>query len=644
MSKNSSPSQFVKTFGPVADLEKHLPSDWWRNLFTSLYLKTDGDVVDNPQNTEMEVDALVNVAKLKPTDTILDLCCGQGRHVLELYGRGYTQVVGLDRSRYLIQLAKKRADKLKFKPAFSEGDARKIRLKKNSVNCVVIFGNSFGYFERREDDEAVLNSIKNVLTHKGRLVMDLVNGAWMKENYKPRSWEWIDGNHFVCRERSLSQDTTRLIAREVIVHGEKGVIADQFYAERLYTFDEIKNLLESVGFTDVVMHNEMFAFSDRKQDLGLMENRMFLSCVGPEKIRSTTTRALTPPDVLVLLGDPKIIDKVKRDGKFNEEDIDTVARLKKGLADLKEYKFQYLDNHNKLFTSLQQVPKPDLVFNLCDEGFRNDATKELHIPALLEMLEIPYTGSPPECLAMCYNKSVVRSIAHSLDIPVPEETYVDSCDQVANLPSIFPALIKPNCGDSSIGITKDAVVYSSEELISYIDQLKTMLPNVPILIQEYLSGNEYSVAIIGNPGNYTILPILQVDYSHLAENLPKILSYESKWLPDSPYWSQIKYIEANAELWLERQLVDHSTLLFERLGCRDYARFDFRTDKQGRVKLLEVNPNPGWCWDGKLNYMAEFAGKKYSELLDMIISAAQVRLSSSANRSSISKSMEEASV
>ena len=71
---------------------------------------------------------------------------------------------------------------------------------------------------------------------------------------------------------------------------------------------------------------------------------------------------------------------------------------------------------------------------------------------------------------------------------------------------------------------------------------------------------------------------------------------------------------------------DLSARLFERLGCRDYARFDFRADAKGEIKLLEVNPNPGWCWDGKLNIMAGFQGVRYAELLGQILGAAEERI------------------
>ena len=145
-----------KTLGPVADLEKHLPTDWWKTLFNSMYLKTDGDVIENNDNTIHEVNMLTQAVNLKPHEHVLDLCCGQGRHVLELYRRGFENVIGVDRSRYLIRVAKKRAQQLKFSVRFSEGDARNIRLPESSLDCAVLFGNSFGYFEHQEEDVAVL--------------------------------------------------------------------------------------------------------------------------------------------------------------------------------------------------------------------------------------------------------------------------------------------------------------------------------------------------------------------------------------------------------------------------------------------------------------------------------------------------------
>jgi D-alanine-D-alanine ligase len=617
----------LRTLGPVSDLERHLPSEWWRTLFNSLYLETDGDIVENDRNTEQEVDLLIRSAGLERNDRILDLCCGQGRHSLELARRGFPQVTGLDRSRYLIRLARKRARQRNLQLSFHEGDARRFRLGDGDFHCVCLLGNSFGYFDRPEDDLAVLEAVKRALASGGVLVMDLMDGQWMRSHFEPRSWEWVDQNHFVCRERGLAEDGDRLISREVVVHAERGVIADQFYAERLYSKERMEALMQRAGFGNLRFHAVTAPDSPRNQDLGMVEQRLFLTAEAPRRIQGLARRAVRFPEVTIILGDPRLPDPIKRDGRFNAEDSETVTRLQSALAELPEYRFRYLDNHATLLADLR-AGRPPFVLNFCDEGFNNDAFLEMHVPALLEMLDIPYSGAGPACLGLCYNKALVRGIAEAIDVPVPAETYFNSDDLAATIPSgVFPALIKPNYGDSSIGITQHAVVHTWEEAIAYLNELRQQLPGVPILIQEFLTGPEYSIGIIGNPGaNCRVLPILEVDYSALDPSLPRLLTYESKWIPDSPYWSQIAYREARLDEDTRRKMTDYANILFERLGCRDYARFDFRADAAGEVKLLEVNPNPGWCWDGKLNLMAEMAGLRYSDLLRLILEAAEERV------------------
>ncbi|MGH7116443.1 MAG: class I SAM-dependent methyltransferase, partial [Stellaceae bacterium] len=268
----------ARTLGPVSDLERHLPSDWWRTLFNSLYLETDGDVIENDRNTAREVDLLIGSAGIERNDRILDLCCGQGRHALELAARGFPRVTGLDRSRYLIRLARKRARQRNLPVSFHEGDARRFRLGDAEFHCVCILGNSFGYFERPEDDLAVLESVKRALASGGALVMDLMDGDWMRRHFDPRSWEWVDQNHFVCRERDLAGDGDRLISREVVVHAERGVIADQFYAERLYSKERLEALLVGAGFANVRFHPLLAPDSHRNQYLGMVSHRLFLTC------------------------------------------------------------------------------------------------------------------------------------------------------------------------------------------------------------------------------------------------------------------------------------------------------------------------------------------------------------------------------
>ncbi len=614
--------------GPVPSLEEHVRPDWWRSIFNALYLKTDADVVDDQNITLREVDLFSEILKLSLDDKILDLCCGQGRHSLELVRRGFKYVEGLDRSHYLIQKAKAQAKKEGLNVRFREGDARKLPHAPDTFDVVMILGNSFGYFETIEDDLRVLREVFRTLKPWGRLLIDVADGEYLREQFQPRSWEWIDKKHFVCRERSLSLDKQRLISREVVTHVEKGVIADQFYAERLYNRESLGELLKTAGLSDITIHGEVCPDSQRNQDLGMMERRIIVTAVVRKEWTPLKKKKELTKDVVVILGDPTKPDLLKPLRVFDDDDFYTIDQLKSALRELKDYRFRYLSNHDALFHDLSKLTtKVDLVFNLCDEGYTNDPRKELHLPALMEALEIPYTGAGPQCLAHCYDKSLVRGIAKEMEIPVPEAFFIKPEDTTFELPFGFPVIVKPNFGDSSFGITQRCVTNSVEELVNAISEIREKFGyEKPILVEEFLTGKDLSVGIIGNsPESYTVLPIVEEDYSTLPPELPRICGYEAKWLPKSPYWN-IKSVPADLPKETEQSIVEWSLKLFERLECRDYARFDWRLDAEGNPRLLEVNPNPGWCWDGHLAKMAKIAGMSYAEMLEAILRAAEQRL------------------
>ncbi|MFW9865229.1 MAG: methyltransferase domain-containing protein [Candidatus Thorarchaeota archaeon] len=615
--------------GPVINPEEFVKKDWWKRIFNAYYLKTDGDVVEDNKVTRFEIDFFSEIMDFKPGHYILDLCCGQGRHSIELGRRGFENIYGLDRSRFLIKKAKLTAKNEGILCKFLEGDARKLPYKSDFFDYVLILGNSFGYFESINDDMQVLKEVQRVLKPWGKLLIDVTDGDYLKNNFQPRSWEWIDKELFVCRERTLSLDDQRLISREVITHVNKGVLVDQFYAERLYSNGKISGILKKVGFSDIRIHGTINPESQRDQDLGMMEQRIIVSALIKKEwtdLKKKTKRINR--NVVVLFGDPNKPDLLKPSNIFDDDDFYTIDQLKIALHELKEYNFSYLNNHNTLIKDLNNLNGNfDYVFNLCDEGYFNDARKELHIPALLEILKIPYTGSGPQCLAFCYDKSLVRGIAKELQIPVPEAIYVKPNDKIIDLTLYFPAIVKPNFGDSSFGISQKCVVYNGEELLGAITEIhKKFGYDKPILIEQFLSGKDLTVGIIGNPpDNYIILPILEEDYSNLPPELPKICGYEAKWLPDSPYW-KIKSIPAILPPETVDIIESCSLKLFERLECQDYARFDWRLDSKGNPKLLEVNPNPGWCWDGHLAKMCKYADISYKEMLKKILEGAERRI------------------
>ncbi|MDD5497627.1 MAG: D-alanine--D-alanine ligase, partial [Atribacterota bacterium] len=464
----------------------------------------------------------------------------------------------------------------------------------------------------------------------GKLLIEVSDGEYLKETFQSRSWEWIDKKHFVCRERSLSHDQQRLISREIISHIEKGLITDQFYAERLYSKESLTDLLRSAGFSDITFHGEFSPDSKRNQDLGMMERCLIVTAISKKEWAPVKKKAKKKlKNVVVVLGDPHKPDPLKPSTVFDDDDLYTIDQLKSGLRELIEFKFDYFCDHNNLIKDLWKAKdKIDFVFNLCDEGYNNEAPKELHIPSLLEILGIPYSGSGPQCLAYCYDKSLVRGIAREMGIPVPEAFFIKPEDATFELPFSFPVIVKPNFGDSSFGITQKSVANNFEEIVDAISEIRERFGyDKPILVEEFLTGKDLSIGIIGNPPeSYLVLPIIMADYSSLPSDLPQICGYESKWLPNTAYWN-IRSVRAELAEDIEKFIVESCLKLSERLECRDYCRFDWRLDSNGQPKLLEVNPNPGWCWDGHLAKMAELAGFSYPKMLEMILQATGQRIS-----------------
>jgi len=157
------------------------------------------------------------------------------------------------------------------------------------------------------------------------------------------------------------------------------------------------------------------------------------------------------------------------------------------------------------------------------------------------LIGIPYSGANPQSLACCYDKSLVRGVAREMNIPVANAMFIRPEDNVFEISLDFPVIAKPNFGDSSMGITVQSVANKLEELNDAIVRIMEKSGHdKPVLIEEFLSGREITLGIIGNPpDNYIILPVAEEDYSSLPEGLPKICGYEAKWLEHSPYFKLI---------------------------------------------------------------------------------------------------------
>ncbi len=335
---------------------------------------------------------------------------------------------------------------------------------------------------------------------------------------------------------------------------------------------------------------------------------------------------MLPETLAIITGDPSLPDPTKQGHRYGPQDLVVHRKMSEAFASLGKFEFTVIERHKDMFERLREL-NPELVVNFCDTGLYNNPNYEIHIATQLEIMQLPYTGAPPRAMLTCYDKQIVRLIAEGLGVAVPQERFVQAANvRVATVPA-FPALIKPNTADGSVGITKDAVVNDSDEARDYLAWLADELPGRDVLIQEYLPGAEYGLGILGNPdGEFSALPMLEVDFSALPDDCAPILSFESKTDPDSPYWDGIQLQPASLSPTHQQELAESCRSLFRRLGLRDYGRFDFRTAADGTIKLMEVNPNPAWAWDAKFAVMSAFAGWSYAEMLENLVKTAWARV------------------
>ena len=330
-------------------------------------------------------------------------------------------------------------------------------------------------------------------------------------------------------------------------------------------------------------------------------------------------------DVTVLLGDPRLDYGYNLSNRFEQQDHDAVHTMRDALETLEGYRFHLLDDHDDLWRTLVDG-SPSLILNFCNTGYRNNPARQHHIPALLEMLALPYAGAGPESIVLCHHKFLVYALAEDLGIPVPRQVLARTDDAAACERASYPAFIKPKAGDGSSGVDSGSMVNDVAQAERRLADLDAIEPGQEVLIQEYLPGPEYTVGVIGNrTTGYTVLPPLEIDFSALDDDLPRIMTYGSKVDTDSPYWRKMGFMPARSEDAC-RKMAMRAGSLFERIGCRDYARMDFRTDAEGEVRLIDLNAHPMWGDGGMLATMAGYHGQRYPQFLESIITAARSRL------------------
>ncbi len=333
--------------------------------------------------------------------------------------------------------------------------------------------------------------------------------------------------------------------------------------------------------------------------------------------------------VLVVTGGHNREDVTKWSAGYAVDQRSLHEQMVEALRTLPKYRFEFPSEDEPLLERLL-MDSPDLVLNLCDTGLQYTPAGEPHLPALLELLDIPYTGAGPRGIVLCHDKHVVERVAATLDVPVPRSIYLEPGATPSEAQAFYPALIKPVHGDGGVGIFPQSVVQSPGEAARHFAWLRSNMPRASLLWQEYLPGPEYAITLIGNRATgFTALSPLEVDYTNLPAELPRILPFKSSTHPETRY-SDVQLRAAQLHDDVLRDIQRRAERLFVRLECRDYARFDFRTSTDGEIRLLDANPNPDWSGTGRMAAMAQYDGNNHAELLGMILDAAWTRISASA--------------
>lgn len=300
---------------------------------------------------------------------------------------------------------------------------------------------------------------------------------------------------------------------------------------------------------------------------------------------------------------------------------DEVTVVYKGLAAL-GHTPRYLPLE-KLATDLPLIEKhaPDVVFNLC-EGFRGNARHEMHVAGLWELLGIPYTGNSAFTLGLAQNKVLSKKLFESKKIPTPPYQVYRETPQETYL--AYPLIAKPAREDASLGITQDSMIHNFEELQEVVSRLLQKYRQ-PILVEKYIPGREFNVSILGNhPAR--VLAISEIDFSQLEEGYHPITSYEAKWLTDHPiYHNTPAIVPAEVDAGLARRLEDVALRVYALLLGRDYGRVDLRVDEQGRIFVLEYNPNPDISPDAGFSRALGAAGIEYNDFINFLLQEALAR-------------------
>jgi D-alanine-D-alanine ligase len=265
--------------------------------------------------------------------------------------------------------------------------------------------------------------------------------------------------------------------------------------------------------------------------------------------------------------------------------------------------------------------KVDIVFNIA-EGRGNHRSREAQVPSVLEMLDIPYTGSDPECLAVSLDKPLTKSLAKLAGVLTPDWLVIKDLSEIEKAAwqqFPFPAIVKPIWEGSSKGVHNNCLVDNTAQAKAIVKELLQAY-HQPVMVEQFIDGDEITVGVIGNQPNEKIVGMMKIVPRKQNDRFVYSVEVKRDWRNLVDYEAPAK-ISENTRIQIERDTLT----TFRILSCRDFARVDFRVDKNGIPYMLEINPLPGLGDYSDLILMAQRVGLTHEGIIVAVLNAALER-------------------
>jgi len=262
--------------------------------------------------------------------------------------------------------------------------------------------------------------------------------------------------------------------------------------------------------------------------------------------------------------------------------------------------------------------KPNIVFNLL-EDFAGNSAFDYYVVSYLEMLNLPYTGCNPRGLLLGRDKALSKKILTYHRIEVPDFIVLPYRQKVGKLRKLpYPMFVKSLIEEGSVGIAQSSYVENEEQLRERVAKLHEMSKG-DVIAEQYIDGREFYVTVVGNQ-RLDVYPIRELVFDKVPEGQPRIATYKVKWSNEYRERWGIDYVFARPlAAGIPERIERLCKRVYRVLDLSGYARIDLRLAADGKLYVLEANPNPAIASNDECAFSAEKAGLKYEEFIQRVL-------------------------